>query len=626
MKIFPILLMMSLLLVWNVAIAATDDCYDYRKHPHLTSLAEIPEAFKAITLIGDLAVISGIKRLSVLDVSDPAVPVVLSQNDSLKITGPLALSGPWALGARRGSGLVIIDMSHPEQPLKVDVFKTVTEAREVVWENDLACVRFRSEIQFWDMTNPANPRMHSSYSEAKEPRGVILSDGLAYIADARDGVHIVDVADPEHPTQVGKPFGIYEIAQFTLVDTLLCAVVSPQYGNYHCTLVTANLANPRQPLRLGSMELPGRKPKDILIQGDLVHVLMEHENLISVDISDPTNLSGTSILGVGYGEALASLGGRVAVLHHGSLGVVVFPGSTSEIEPISVSSWSIDSTELCDFQIQEDKGYLVWKNGLFQILNLDDPFSPVLIGELAVLPKVDKMWLSPSELVIFSGSAGREALIDVRDHSAPRRIQAGSPAWKPVIPGGDILVKARHGIRFIYVSEFGFQVWVGEYERKKTFNHVVIRDGLFYTASNDKVFHVGSYADPTAPQRVGVVDNISGAPRDIILGDHLAYVVTNSPCGVQVVDVSDPSVPVLRGWLRLPGMPKKAQLYRDILYVQSISKDMYIVDVSDPDQPGFIGALKTSGGLFDMEILGGYLLQTSRGSASLSVYPLQCNP
>ena len=119
-------------------------------------------------------------KLAVLDISDPANPIVVGQTDVLPETvQEVVVSGTYAYIADGNSGLRIISVADPAHPF---------------------------EVGFYDTPDDAN----GSGCAGKD---------FAYLADDYGGLRIVDVSDPTHPREVGAWSG-----------TALCVAVAGSYA------------------------------------------------------------------------------------------------------------------------------------------------------------------------------------------------------------------------------------------------------------------------------------------------------------------------------------------------------------------------------------------------------------
>ncbi len=87
--------------------------------------------------------------------------------------------------------------------------------------------------------------------------------------------------------------------------------------------------------------------------------------------------------------------------------------------------------------------------------------------------------------------------------------------------------------------------------------------------------------------------------HDIVLQGDFAYVVTD--LGLTIVDVSNPAAPVVRGSVST-GKTQGVDVKGSYAYVASQTKDLRIIDISDPDAPSIIGFKSLPGQTWDVAV------------------------
>lgn len=122
----------------------------------------------------------------------------------------VAVAGGTAYIANDFFGLRIIDVSNPASPVLLGTLDTPGQALRVTVVGTTAYVAdYTAGLQIIDVSNPASPALIGSFDTAGEAEEVRVADGLAYIADGTAGLQIVDVSDPAAPKPVGSYPGIF---------------------------------------------------------------------------------------------------------------------------------------------------------------------------------------------------------------------------------------------------------------------------------------------------------------------------------------------------------------------------------------------------------------------------------
>lgn len=87
--------------------------------------------------------------------------------------------------------------------------------------------------------------------------------------------------------------------------------------------------------------------------------------------------------------------------------------------------------------------------------------------------------------------------------------------------------------------------------------------------------------------------------HDIVLQGNVAYVVTD--LGLTIVDVSNPALPVVRGSVST-GKTQGVDVKGSYAYVASQTKDLRIIDITDPGAPAIIGFKALPGQTWDVAV------------------------
>lgn len=157
--------------------------------------------------------------------------------------------------AARDSGLRIVDISDPENPVEVGAFiaengEAAELALSVVVERRYAYLAVEAILQdtiivsglrIIDIDDPEQPVEVGCLIADQSTEGVAVCDGFAYLVGNQADFRIVDVSDPEHPEQVGS---------FDLPGAATDLVVAGDYAyvaNRNNGVRILNVSNPENP-------------------------------------------------------------------------------------------------------------------------------------------------------------------------------------------------------------------------------------------------------------------------------------------------------------------------------------------------------------------------------------------
>ncbi len=157
----------------------------------------------------------------------------------------------------------------------------------------------------------------------------------------------------------------------------------------------------------------------------------------------------------------------------------------------------------------------------------------------------------------------------------------GGPAV-PLPARGDHL---RWGPADVYlVAEIGGRALIGGPSETVA----VAEDKVYLTVGAQLV--VLDAGDPAQPRVLGVSPSLVGDIANIRVADEMVY-ATSGAGGLQIIDVSNPAAPNLRGHFQATWIAD-VSLMGGEPYAVAVGSGLHVLDVSDPDAPGEIGSLE----------------------------------
>jgi hypothetical protein len=132
--------------------------------------------------------------LQVIDVSNPAEPIQVGTHDiddtPFATAFGVAVAGNYAYVAANRAGLVVIDISNPASPVRV-ARRTGGTPFDVAISGSYAYVADGDYLQVIDVTDPAAPKRIGGYNTSGVARGVAVFGNFAYVADDWKGLVVL---------------------------------------------------------------------------------------------------------------------------------------------------------------------------------------------------------------------------------------------------------------------------------------------------------------------------------------------------------------------------------------------------------------------------------------------------
>ena len=230
------------------------------------------------------AFVGGWRGIHELDLSRNGPPVV---RDSLAtgsdITWGLAVEDEHLYATVDHQGLLVYRLSPNARPIQVGSLplggRYVFQELDV--SGDVAVIAAWSWVIFVDVSDPAVPRLLGGLDLQQVTTGVEINGSLVYVAAGYGGLVVIDFTDPAHPTVIwsdvtgDRTTGVAWRAPYLYVGS------AEGFRVYDGT-------NPRQPSRLGYLDLPVECGQPVL-SGRVAYVPTKRQGLQLISVADPAN-------------------------------------------------------------------------------------------------------------------------------------------------------------------------------------------------------------------------------------------------------------------------------------------------------------------------------------------------
>lgn len=251
----------------------------------------------------DLAYAASGTHLVVLDVSDPLNPRCVSRNDTNRRVDALVLDGPHAFLA--AEGLIVMDISDPPNPQELSRYEIDSMATDIKVEGDYAFLAaVENGLLIFDVSNPEQPHMVSQTtfpdaaveSASVDVTAIDFVDQYAYVLVKGDYpyfIAILDVSDPAAPKVVRRFVPESELNPWDIV-------VHGQYAYLNGGLQyidIVDVSDPLAPRLVGSVNTPGH-PRQYVVEGDSVYV-GDSFNISVIDVANPANPRVAGVFEIG---------------------------------------------------------------------------------------------------------------------------------------------------------------------------------------------------------------------------------------------------------------------------------------------------------------------------------------
>lgn len=522
----------------------------------------------AVAAQGDLVVLGSGLWLKVLDIADPAAPILLGELRLPGVVRDIAAQDSLAFVAADGAGLRVVDFRSPAAPVELGHCDTPGPVLGLDQLDDLICLAGWSGLDLVDVSNPAEPRLTGHVETSDTARGVDIAENIAYLAIDQFGLALFDISDPEQPA----PLGMLDNSGQAPLSTSVVVRDGLAYLTGDVALKVIDVTDPQAPSLLGSY-FNGILSSDVILRGSVAIVATE-SSVLALDIGLPEAPELITELSIpGWVSGLAQSGEHVfAASSHDGLHVIA--AGDSELQQLSLFPFGCFASQVT----LVGNHAIVSRSDQLRVMSLEAETHPALLTSLALPGVPHDMELRDSLLYV---AAGGEALLvaNVGNPNLPQMLTS--------FPTRDDAVA------------------------------LSLEDGIAYLAEGFGGLQVVDVSDPANPQQVGYFNIDTGYFKDVDVNDGIA-VVADDRFGLQMLDVQDPSSPQFIGSLELPGEMTAVARQGTLACVASGTAGLALVDVGDPQQPQLLGSLAT-GGVAKGLVIQGSLAFLAAGSAGLYV-------
>ena len=303
--------------------------------PVIVSTTSCGTSVKSIAISGNYAFILNYSSsiIRVFDVSNPALPVQTAALSGYSFPHSIAISSGYAYVVSPISGLLtIINISNPLSCTFVSSCSVGADAIDVTVEGNYAYVINSpgDNFKIVDISNPATPVVVSSIATGSFPQSVFVSGNYAYVANQlNNSVSVFNISNPASPSlastiaTAGYPISVMVSGSNLLVACFLSNV-----------LQIFDISNPSAPVAAGLVGT-ATGPSDVTLAGNHPIVINSLSNTLQVFSSCPSTPIVDPITGDVTPQFVTwnNSGSNIYNINAGNVGI----GTTSPQNKLSVS-------------------------------------------------------------------------------------------------------------------------------------------------------------------------------------------------------------------------------------------------------------------------------------------------
>ncbi len=323
--------------------------------------------------------ISGELDLAVIDISDPSNPTIIDRYTTNFNVRFCTLFGEYLFIGAGADGLKVLKIAEPVlPPALVGGVTTPHQAHKVAIDGNYAYVADdNSGLQVVDITDPVNPIIVGGVDTPLRLASVTVDGDYVYAHDYWPGgnnyVYVIDVSNPMSPTIVGT---------LTTPDHISGPVaVAGDYAyipNYNYGLRVADISDPTNPVEVAVTPTPGGYAVMAALAGNYLYLAEYYGEVVSVlNVTDPLNPIVVTSVSMPDVVRLVTVEGNYLYVACCQAGLQVVD-ITNPTNPVLVGG---DTTpEDCfDVKVCGDYAYAADRFSGFHVYDVQDPTNPTLL-------------------------------------------------------------------------------------------------------------------------------------------------------------------------------------------------------------------------------------------------------
>ena len=574
----------------------------------------------------------GSSDLLILDIVDPAAPLVIGRCDNVGASGLCVINHFAYLAVAGGSGgLTVVDCSSPAQPIVTAKLETGF-GYACHGAGNLVCLvgqdvsQTQSSLHVFDVTDPAHPQRLGNCSLPAAPSDVYLAGTHAYVADGTAGLLVIDLSNPAEPKLVGTCVTGGGAGGVQVVGTT--AYVTGDAG-----LLVIDVSQPTLPVPLGALATTYALGR-LQVVGGYAYAAANQEGMQVVDVGNPAEPvligrwpTSASAWGVGLAGDYACVTdwwGGVQVID------VRIPSSPVRVGGC-LTSYAVPRVHLANGRAYALTTYVPdrpdQRRSRFQVLDVGNLARPLLRGECELSPLVPDFGAGVQVVGNYAYVAAQQGglqVIDVGNPAAPATVAQyfpeGECQYYPDGKWGALDVHLEGSRAYVVVQCFDsgsarlevvdigdplHPIFLGSCYRPEELNviikpsapwgHVEVVAPCAYMTDYRYGLHVIDVSDPANPERLGGFDATGGEfPSRIYafgvgVRGNCAYTTDQRHDRLQIINVSEPSRPVAAGGIGTGNLGPGTFVQVVDRYAYVSAGGLNVFDLTNPARPALAG-------------------------------------
>ena len=278
-----------------------------------------------------------------------------------------------------------------------------------------------------------------------------------------------------------------------------------------------------------------------------------------------------------------------------------------------VGNYSIEEASI-SYAVSGNQGYLCSPSVLY-ILDIQNPENPIGEGFCPGFAAIEDVKISETYAFLSHGLGLN--VVDVSDSGNPVTVGGFMTGYRmhgSDISGAYIFCVDFYGMKILDISDPSNPAYISEVQMPPEAHSVVIRDSLAYISDFVPGLYIVNISDPTSPVLLGNCPIPGGAAMKCCLKGDFAFIAGNAG-GLAIINISDPTQPYQVANFDLPGYAWAISIDTtgvdsNYLYLAGYSLGVRVFDISDNSNPVYVAGYDTTRDGLDIDAANGLIYWT----------------
>ncbi len=322
---------------------------------------------------------------------------------------------------------------------------TVGHSFDVRVVNQLAYVATISDgLQILDVSDPTHPTRIGGYNGGELNFACQVVGKHCYVAAGPAGLIVLDVSDPAHPVRIGRYANGGYFTRVQIVGSI--AYVTDGFAG----LQLLDVSNPAQPVPIGS-GFVSRVASDVDVVDNRAWVANGPGGLFLLDVSNPAQVALLGGPGTVYSQAIRARGSLAfSADRFGGLRIIDFANPSQPV----VLGTSPSQTNATRVELNGELAFVTCGKSGLQVVDISHPTTPVTLGVFDTAGEATGLCVVGNLVYVADGSAGLQ-IIEVRKGTAPLLSRVTLPAQFDAKDSFSLPAKAPDGFPLTYAVDAG---------------------------------------------------------------------------------------------------------------------------------------------------------------------------